>query len=222
MSASVPSLPSDAATRARLLEAAAERFADRGVDAVSIREICTAAGANVAAVNYYFRDKAGLHRAVIERAIALMQETTELSQRAGERADPEERLRAFVRVLVTRLTGTGHHAWVHRLMARELERPTEALELVMTRVMEPRMVYLTSVVAELTGLPGTDARVVRSALSVQTQCVAMARHRQAIASRWPSGDLEEAIDHIATFSIGGIRAIATATRVHPRRRRPRS
>ncbi len=60
----------DLETRERLLEAAAELFAERGYNHVTVRDICRAAGANVAAVNYYFRDKLGLYREVLTSTIS--------------------------------------------------------------------------------------------------------------------------------------------------------
>lgn len=222
MSRPAPAAPAtaDLETRQRLLHVAAERFADRGVDDVSIREICAAAGANVAAVNYYFRDKAGLYREVVEYAIALMQETTDLTQRAGDGGSAEARIRAFVRVFITRLSGSGRHPWIHRLMAREFEHPTGTLDLVMSRVVEPRMRYLMSLAAELMGLSPDDPRVRRSAVSLQSQCVAVVRHVPVdVARRWGLGDLDDAIEHIATFSIGGMRALAAASAGGGRRAR---
>jgi len=50
--------------RQRLMDAALELFADKGFAKTSIREIALAAHANVAAISYYFGDKAGLYRAV--------------------------------------------------------------------------------------------------------------------------------------------------------------
>ncbi|MBW8486123.1 TetR family transcriptional regulator [Actinomadura parmotrematis] len=56
------------ATRERLLDAAQRLFAERGVDAVSLREINQAAGSrNVTAVQYHFGDRAGVVRAIVER-----------------------------------------------------------------------------------------------------------------------------------------------------------
>ncbi|TFW17211.1 DUF1956 domain-containing protein [Massilia arenosa] len=52
-----------AQSRERLLLAAMKLFAERGFASVSTREIALAAGANVAAISYYFGDKAGLYRA---------------------------------------------------------------------------------------------------------------------------------------------------------------
>ena len=73
----------DQETRQRVLEAAAHLFALRGFKKVTIRAICAAAHANVAAVNYHFGDKLGLYREVLEMAIAVMQQTTAAAARAG-------------------------------------------------------------------------------------------------------------------------------------------
>ncbi|MFT3663819.1 CerR family C-terminal domain-containing protein [Piscinibacter sp.] len=52
------------AARERLLHAALNLFAHQGFATTSTREIAEAAGANLAAIKYYFGDKAGLYRAV--------------------------------------------------------------------------------------------------------------------------------------------------------------
>jgi len=69
----MPSNPSPAARRAarsdgvearhRLLYAALRLFAEKGFAKTSTREIAQAAGTNVAAIRYYFGDKAGLYAA---------------------------------------------------------------------------------------------------------------------------------------------------------------
>lgn len=53
--------------RELLLDTAERLFAEVGVGATSVRDITSAAGANVAAVNYYFGSREGLLRAVISR-----------------------------------------------------------------------------------------------------------------------------------------------------------
>ncbi|MBO2462811.1 TetR/AcrR family transcriptional regulator [Actinomadura violacea] len=55
-------------TRERLLDAAERLYAERGLDAVSLREIVQAAGArNATAVQYHFGDRAGIVRAILAR-----------------------------------------------------------------------------------------------------------------------------------------------------------
>ena len=55
--------------RESLLKTASALFAERGADAVSVREIAHEAGVSPAMVNYYFADKQGLMRAVLERGL---------------------------------------------------------------------------------------------------------------------------------------------------------
>lgn len=57
-------------TKDRLLDAAEELFAERGVAETSLREITTLARANLAAVNYHFGGKDGLLEAVFARRLA--------------------------------------------------------------------------------------------------------------------------------------------------------
>ena len=64
-----PTAPAASGTRERIVEAAEALFAERGFEMVSLRDITSRAGANVAAVNYHFRSRAGLVNAVIERYI---------------------------------------------------------------------------------------------------------------------------------------------------------
>jgi AcrR family transcriptional regulator len=54
-------------TRERLLDAAERLFATGGLDAVSVRDITEAAGANTAAIHYHFGSKQDLMAAIVER-----------------------------------------------------------------------------------------------------------------------------------------------------------
>lgn len=201
----------DRETRARLVDTAAALFADRGFKKVTVREICRAARANVAAVNYHFGDKAGLYREVVMTAIEAMKETNELSQRAAAAAAPERQLRQFVRVFLERLTGSGRRAWIHKLMAREMEEPSEALDLVVRQVVQPRLDYLGAIVGAIAGLPPADPRVLLSVVSLQAQCLMLARPVPAPMRRLWEGvapDLDATADHISSFSLAGIRALS--------------
>ncbi len=205
--------PGSADTRQRLVDAAATLFADRGFENVTVREICKESRANVAAVNYHFGDKAGLYRAVVMHAIRVMQEGNAQSQRAGAGQSPEDQIRSFVRVFVGRLTADSPSAWIYRLMAREMQHPTEALELVMTQVVQPRMEYLSNIAGAIMNLPAADPRVRRPVASLQAQCLLSARKIPAALEKNLGGstrDLDAAVAHITDFSLGGMRAIAAA------------
>jgi AcrR family transcriptional regulator len=57
----------DLQTSEKILRAALELFAEHGLDGVSVRKIAAAAGANVAAVNYYFGSKQALYMRALRR-----------------------------------------------------------------------------------------------------------------------------------------------------------
>jgi AcrR family transcriptional regulator len=202
----------DHATRERLLGAARALFAERGFQRVAVREICHAAGANVAAINYHFGDKLGLYLEVVRQAVEVMRETNEAAMQAPEAASAEDRIRSYLRVYVRNVVGKGRDSWIHRLMNHELHDPTPALDIVVDQAIAPRMRYLSRVVAELLGCDVGDDRVLRSVASIQGQ--ALIYLRNPIAARLVTGVRPEALDieavaqHIADFSIAGLRAMA--------------
>jgi len=202
----------DLATRDRILEHAAALFAEDGFEKVTVRAICRAARANVAAVNYHFGDKKSLYRAVVQSAIAIMRETNELSVEAGRGASPEDQLRAYVRVFMTRMTTKGPHTWIHQLMTREIEEATDAFDLVIRDVIEPRQRYLAAIIGAISGLPAADVRVIRASVSLQAQCLLFARPLPGKAPpswRAAVGSIESLAAHVAEFSIAGMRALAS-------------
>jgi AcrR family transcriptional regulator len=61
-------------TKDRILDAAEALLAERGPGETSLRDITTAAGVNLAAVNYHFQSKDHLLRAVVDRRVVPMQQ----------------------------------------------------------------------------------------------------------------------------------------------------
>ena len=208
----------DQDTRARLLDAAIRLFADAGFKRVTVRAICRAAHANVAAVNYHFRNKLGLYREVTEVGITVLQETTTLAVQAASAGAPEEKLRAYIRVVTERLVGSTGHEWLQRFIAREMADPTPALASLVDRGLRPRLEHLGRIIAEILELPTDDPRVLECVTSTHAQ-ILMFRdnpitHRLRARAKLRAATPEEIADHITMFSLAGIRAIsdrATAT-----------
>ena len=201
----------DPATRARLLAAGERLFAERGFKKVTVREICRSARANVAAVNYHFGDKLGLYREVLQSAIDRIRATNEAAREAGEGRPPEERLRRSIQIFVTRLLSSDRDS-VHRLIHREINDPTPALDALVEQGIRPRIDYLAGLVGELLGVSPSDARVMRCVASIQTQSIAYLPH--PIASRLGftlsprrAADIAAIARHIADFSLAGVEAI---------------
>ena len=99
-------------TRCRILDAAERLFADRGIDAISIRDITQAAKVNLAAVNYHFQNKKGMVTEVFGRRLQPINERrlVLLSEAEAAAAPDSPRLRAVVEALVRPVVETGFEA----------------------------------------------------------------------------------------------------------------
>ena len=203
--------PGEQETRERLLATAERLFADRGFRKVTVREICRAARANVAAVNYHFGDKLGLYREVLQTAVDVMRSTSDAARQAGEGHPAEEQLRRFIAIYVHRLLASGGHSWLHRLITREMNDPTPALDTLVEQGVRPRVEYLSGLIAEMIGCDRSDPRVLRCVASIQTQPIAYLPNpiaaRMGLAFKATPAHLDEVARHIADFSVAGVRAI---------------
>lgn len=209
--------PHEHDTRRRLLEAACGVFAEQGFRSATIRDICQRAGANVAAVNYHFGDKATLYRAVLESSLgaALAQYPPDLGLPANP--TPEDRLRAFVRSFLLRILSADKPEAMLRMMTREMVEPTGALEHVCQRVHLPLLQRLRGIVDEIAGGALDEAGAMACVHSIVAQCV-FYRHAAPVLSALnhpiPSdaAAIERLAEHVHAFSLAGIRARAQAAR----------
>ena len=202
---------SSAATRDRLLEAAAQEFAEHGFKRATVRNICQRAGANVAAVNYHFGDKEQLYVATLQHWLGLAIQKYPPDMGVAPDAPPEERLLAFVRGFLFRMLGRGAPAWHGQLMAREMVEPTAALDTLASNIVRPLSQKVESILRELLGPAATDDVVRQCAASVVGQCcfyrhcapmLAKLYHQQC----YGEADLEHLARHITRFSLEGLRA----------------
>jgi len=109
--------------RERILQAAGPIFADRGYKASTVRDICAAAGVNLAAVNYHFGGKEALYRETVIRAHPNRLENR-FTPDWPEGTLVEEKLRDFIHSMLTRLLSLDATAWEWKLLMREIMHPT--------------------------------------------------------------------------------------------------
>ena len=205
-------------TRAKLIDAAGEVFAERGFQSATVREICQRAGANVAAVNYYFRDKLGLYTEVLRESICANQ--GEIVQEAMAQAEsPEEALRLFISGALRRMYAGDRPAWNFRIMAHEMAQSTPALGHVIDGVLRPRYNQLRGITERILHLsPDRPAIAPLRATAFIGQVVHYVHARPVLAVLWPDLQLSRAEDrelvanHIADFTLRNLRALARQTK----------
>ncbi len=210
-------------TRERILAAAERLFAERGIDAVSVRAILAAAGVNVALAHRHFGSRAGLIDELLRRAIGpLNEERLRLLgavEARGKAASLEDVLRAMFAPAVRWIFERPDRA---RLLAHVQASPDPKIRTlhrehfrdlvdrfgtaVWSRV--PRRVTPSALVFRLFFVLGAG-------LVTNLHWADMARAAREVAGAVP--DAEELVDEIVAFGAAGLRAAPGRRRAKARR-----
>ena len=213
-----PALPSKVETDDRLLQAAGEVFAEFGFRRATVRDICARAGANIAAVNYHFGDKAGLYAAVVKYGMtaAIQKYPPDMGLPKDQPASADQRLRAFIRGFVFRVLEPGPGAWHGRLMMWEMVEPTHVLGEHFAPIIRPLYQRLTGIVTELLGPNAAPERVKLCCLSVLGQCTFYRMGAPLLAQVQPDKvdpsveQIEVIADHVARVMLAALRDYAAS------------
>jgi TetR/AcrR family transcriptional regulator, regulator of cefoperazone and chloramphenicol sensitivity len=140
-------------TRERLLLTGLRLFAEQGYAKTSIRQIALAAGANVAAISYYFGNKAGLYRTVFWGGAAPSN---------GEATEPAWKMASlddfFQHILAPLRSGAQARLWI-KLHRREMIEPAGLWREKVDRGMQPMHAALVALLCGRLGVERPDDEV---------------------------------------------------------------
>ena len=143
-------------SRQRLLEAAVDVFGKYGFEASTTRMIASKAGANIAAIPYYFNGKEGLYRAVVTHIVekieanagATFRETSDLaSDKNLSRKRALRALETLLEPIINFMVGSQEAPRIARIILREQIDPSSAYDIIFSRVMKP---FISNIAAFLT------------------------------------------------------------------------
>ena len=199
--------------RRGLLAAAGEVFAEKGFAKATVRAICNRAGANVAAINYYFRDKEGLYREALKHWSEISRQKYPPDLGLGAKPTAEQRLGAFIRSFLFRILDKSRPGWHGKLLTREMVEPTGALDELVESAYRPMSERLRQIVRELGGGRLSQTEVRLCARSIMGQCLYYQHARLVIARLDPDetfepADVERLAAHVTRFSLEAIKALA--------------
>lgn len=199
-------------TREALIEAAGNVFAEKGFDRATGKEICARAGANVAAINYYFGGVEGLYAAVLRLAHNRVVSVDHLQAAVAHEHDARSQLEAILGMFARAVTGPASSSWVFRVIGREVVAPSRVFSEMRDKEIFPKLRILRPVVAELMGLAEDHPAVARACISIVAPCVLLLiGDRRFLRQAFPSFgfDNTDAIArYLVSFALGGIAAIA--------------
>lgn len=198
--------------RERLLEAAGEIFAEKGFKGATVRDIIDRAGANLAAVNYYFRDKERLYIEAVKHAACCEPEEPHLAWPDG--APPAQKLRDVIRFHLLKFLDPSRPAWLARLVMRELTQPTGACAELVREYIEPRSKVLLGILREMLPPDTPQRKLFLTAFSIVGQCHFYCSHKPIIRlligeDEHQRLDPDTLAEHIAQFTL---RALGVADR----------
>lgn len=208
----VPAIAEADDTRDRLLEAAGRVFAEQGFYAATIRDICAEAGANVASVNYHFRDKLTLYVETLRRLLPKAG-CHEQRQLATGIKDAEQAFRMFVSQMLQRMSEAAAGAPHFRIMAQEMVRPTPALPQAVKEMIRPNYETLRGLIGRILHLPPDHDTTRLCAHSVIGQIMHYVHARPVIELLWPDlrftpERLDQIAEHIASLTLCSMKTLA--------------
>ena len=196
----------------RLLDEAEALFARKGFHAVSVRAITSAAGCNLAAVNYHFGSKENLYLEVFRsrfasRALRLTEhfENALAAQGSSSAAAVVQALaEAFLEGPLTDEERLRHH----QLFARELAEPTEAFKLLAGHVMRPFFKGLADRLRPLLSEGIEEERLMLKIMSIFHMVVFFNFARVLVTGltgrEYDPEFKARLVEHIVDFSLGGL------------------
>jgi AcrR family transcriptional regulator len=199
-------------TKERLLNAAEALFAQKGYDAVSIREITTVAHCNLAAVNYHFSSKQNLYVEVfrsrwVPRARRL-QEYFRKSLAAQDSPSPTAVAKSLAEAFLVGPLSAEERQRHHQLMARELGHPTEAFELVAEQVIRPFFKGLAGSLRSFMPEGLTEERLMLNILSMFATVLYFSFAHVAVTRitghEYDAAFKARLVEHITEFSVKGL------------------
>jgi AcrR family transcriptional regulator len=197
--------------RQRLIDAAGPLFAELGKDGAPVREICNRAGVNVAAINYYFKDKDAFYSECVRVAgLGCASRATVPEWAPG--TDWRVKLRDFIAMMLRRVAVDYEPAWQARLILREIFQPTEACARFVDEFVRPTFLMLRNIMAE--ALPHLDEqRRFLAGFSIIAQCLHYRFTRAVIPQligqeAFNALNVELLTDHVTAFSVAALERLA--------------
>jgi AcrR family transcriptional regulator len=193
-------------TKQRLLETAERVFAQKGYDAASVDEITKAAGANRAAISFHFGGKERLYIEAVKYAHRACHQGVPFPELPDD-TPAIDRLRAFIRTLVLRMTAEPD-PYATQLMMRELAQPTDACAEVVQEYVRPMADILRGILGEM--LPGADPMTLyMTGFSIVGQCLFYKQNRPIARllvgeSEFTKLDAERIAEHVTAFTLRGL------------------
>ena len=153
-------------SRQRLLHAAVHCFAEHGFSKTSTRQIAQQAGVNIAAISYYFEDKAGLYRAAYTEPMSSCCAKDDIALFGGSALTLEQALHGLYSGFIEPLKQNILVQQCIRLHMREMVEPTGLWDEEIDQGIKPYQAALAKLLCRHYGVKRVDDDITRLVVSI--------------------------------------------------------
>lgn len=206
----MPNIKNNAATQEtcrKLLNAAGETFAIKGLHASTIKEITELAGVNMAAVNYHFKDKFELYDAVVQDCYQATIAT--LKEIPIPEGTAEQRLRKHIENMLRHMLAPNRPTWEPALLSREIANPCSKFGNLLLDDLRNHSTQLLVILRDLMGHDISEEKLAVAFCGIVGQCLLYLQQKPFIQHVFAHikqlDDLPTLADHITELALQGLR-----------------
>ena len=171
-------------TKAAVIQAAGELFANFGFSGVTARQVTAKAGVSLGAIPYHFGSMKALYEEVLIAAVKISDEALPLVDVAST-ATPEEGLRLAIQWMIKDYAAQ-KVAWPIKLIEREAIDPSASFRKVLKHNYLPEFEWVCDVVSRVTTLPKENDAVRFGVITMHLLTSTFMTHRRILQEFAPA------------------------------------
>ena len=133
-------------TEEKIIKCAGQLIAEKGFASVTSKEICRAAGVNLAAVNYHFGSRDGLYLAVLENVQQYLVELQQLIDLYESDLTPRQKMEKLIDFLAG--NAFRKNEWQISVWVREVMNPSPMLEKIFQKEALPKISVIIKIFSD--------------------------------------------------------------------------
>jgi AcrR family transcriptional regulator len=145
-------------TRAKLIEAAGQLFAEKGFNGVTVRDIAQKADTHLSALNYHFRTKEALYHEVLMEACRSDSISLEDKEQLLK-MNPRDALFLLIKEALKEYGKLTASNWRMVVITRECREPSPSFEEVSREYFKPEADFLAELIGRAVNKPSADPNV---------------------------------------------------------------
>lgn len=205
-------------TKKLILDAAEALFSERNFEAVSVREITTKAGVQLALASYHFKSKQALFEEIIARRAELLNQRRRDALRAAQQTGSpsiEQILEAFTRPYMEFCVGTDPGWRSYSRLIAQIAQDNQWLPLIERHFNATALIFVDALCEALPNIP-RDRLLRAFVFSIQLMVSAFSNNRRVDTLSHggvAGGDLEATFAILIPFLAGGFHSLSSTRSV---------